>query len=474
MSVDETIRSQADYLDALAAAIRTVNGRLDSLTRTDLEARLGVGGPVHTSLGAVPSALFGQSGPAHSLGNTAPFIGQTNALPDPAWEGLDSNGVTTGTGATRVSSKWTCRHVLNSGVLPTIHRFNGGYFRRGSNPFNSDQISADIGGFGANACDLDMFLYPTVGFDPGSFSIAPLPYLVAAVRESWAGPAGGDAAISLTVQIVRVDTGAVVAESDALDPATTAIAEIRQLLASTTQTPAAFSSITWLWRLRIHVVKPATSSTTVTVTFGEPQLHFAYSPDALAFAPIIAAWAPNKLFSERASSGDIVNSRKPQDTTDLFAVGWDGLIKWGPGGAAALDARLLRSAAKELTIDDNAGGPVTTKLIGRRVAVPKATQTVVAGTAIVADYEVVQINSTGAVTMTATPTIADGIDGQMLTLLNVDSADTITLQDQGTLANSNLRLMAAVVAIGPRGSIQLMYSATIGDWVQSGNLVVTL
>jgi hypothetical protein len=68
----------------------------------------------------------------------------------------------------------------------------------------------------------------------------------------------------------------------------------------------------------------------------------------------------------------------------------------------------------------------------------------------------------------AGPTIADGLDGQVLTLINIDSADIFTFQDQGTLAASNLRLAAATVALGPLDSLELVFSATVGDWVQRG------
>ncbi|HEY6014590.1 MAG TPA: hypothetical protein VIU37_11295, partial [Candidatus Limnocylindrales bacterium] len=64
-------------------------------------------------------------------------------------------------------------------------------------------------------------------------------------------------------------------------------------------------------------------------------------------------------------------------------------------------------------------------------------------------------------------------DGQMLLIVNV-GANNITLQDQGTLAGSNLRLTAAGVTLGPRDSVKLMYSSTVGDWIQVGNLVSVL
>lgn len=105
---------------------------------------------------------------------------------------------------------------------------------------------------------------------------------------------------------------------------------------------------------------------------------------------------------------------------------------------------------------------------------PSDTQTLAAGTTVLANARVIQIDSSGNVTLTSAPTIADGYNGQMLTILNVDSADTITFQDQGTLASSNLRLTATTVGLAPRQSMQLMYSATVGDWVQVGSLVTVI
>jgi len=83
-----------------------------------------------------------------------------------------------------------------------------------------------------------------------------------------------------------------------------------------------------------------------------------------------------------------------------------------------------------------------------------------------ANATIVQINSSGNVTSTAAPTVADGQDGQLLIIINVDTVDTITLSDQGTLASSNLRLSTATYAMAPRGNLQLVYNSTIGDWVE--------
>jgi hypothetical protein len=78
----------------------------------------------------------------------------------------------------------------------------------------------------------------------------------------------------------------------------------------------------------------------------------------------------------------------------------------------------------------------------------------------------VLLDADASYTLTSAPTLANGYNGQKVHITNVDDTDTITIQDQGTLASSNLRLDAATVAIGPRDSLTLMYSTDVGDWVQ--------
>ena len=75
--------------------------------------------------------------------------------------------------------------------------------------------------------------------------------------------------------------------------------------------------------------------------------------------------------------------------------------------------------------------------------------------------------------MTSAPTLSNGYDGQIVRLINVDGGTyTIALQDQGTLASSNLRLSGATIGIGPRDNITLMFDSTVGDWVQIGQVNV--
>lgn len=81
------------------------------------------------------------------------------------------------------------------------------------------------------------------------------------------------------------------------------------------------------------------------------------------------------------------------------------------------------------------------------------------------DNCIVSNTTGGAITLTSTPTITDGVDGEEIWIVNVGTQDVV-LQDQGTLANSNLRLGAATRTLGPRDNITLVYSADVGDWVE--------
>jgi hypothetical protein len=109
------------------------------------------------------------------------------------------------------------------------------------------------------------------------------------------------------------------------------------------------------------------------------------------------------------------------------------------------------------------------------IATPSSAQNITAVSATIsANAQVVQLTANGSYTLTSAPTIANGQDGQIVTIINVDSgSDVITIQDQGTLASSNLRLVGTSCALGPRDSIMLMYSSTVGDWVEIARSNVT-
>jgi hypothetical protein len=75
--------------------------------------------------------------------------------------------------------------------------------------------------------------------------------------------------------------------------------------------------------------------------------------------------------------------------------------------------------------------------------------------------------SAGNITPTSTPFMAAGTNGQVIRLVNGDSADTLTLTDEGGMAGSNLQLGAATRALGPGDSLTLLYlTAPSADWFE--------
>jgi len=84
-----------------------------------------------------------------------------------------------------------------------------------------------------------------------------------------------------------------------------------------------------------------------------------------------------------------------------------------------------------------------------------------------------KLTADASYTLTSAPTIADGVDGEEIEIMNVDTVDVITLQDQGTLPSSNLRLAASTRALGPRDNIRLRYDSVVADWVEIGFVNVT-
>lgn len=93
-----------------------------------------------------------------------------------------------------------------------------------------------------------------------------------------------------------------------------------------------------------------------------------------------------------------------------------------------------------------------------------ATQTLAAGTTVLCNATKIAINSSGNVTLTANPIIADPTnDGTMCIVQNVDSADTITFTS-GTAYN--LKLNSSTIALGPGERMTLNWDTTTSLWVQ--------
>jgi hypothetical protein len=103
---------------------------------------------------------------------------------------------------------------------------------------------------------------------------------------------------------------------------------------------------------------------------------------------------------------------------------------------------------------------------GRLIFEPQAVPITAAGDAIPALASFVEVaNASGTITLTSTPTIAAGAAGQVLVVLST-GAGSVGLQDNATLSGSNLLLGATARTLGTRDSLVLIYSQTLGRWVE--------
>lgn len=126
----------------------------------------------------------------------------------------------------------------------------------------------------------------------------------------------------------------------------------------------------------------------------------------------------------------------------------------------AVDIAALSKGASNMGIR-NADTTVFSSGATQSIASGGATTIACSATFIEIDYP-----TGGAVTVSNNPTIPDSNDGQICLIVNVDSADTITLRDEAVSAGSNLRLPGAVnLALGPRDTLTIMYSSALADWI---------
>jgi hypothetical protein len=470
----------ATYLEELAEALASHGSNLAELRRQQLEQRVSPYLPsTSPSLGGLATPSIGTGDRvADTLGNVQAFVDKMNLLDDPTFETFDGNYmdiVGTDTGSS-VFGTWYVKTTSGSYAAgkPEI----GPEYPRPvkDNPFNSTEVYFWTGNVTASGTHESVLRSETVGAGTPAVS----PFLVASiVLNNVYGDLGVETnatSKSVTLEIFDTTAGSVVATKTvdlyAVVPNSNPNRVFRLWVAY--EMPSGSTWHGFQMRLRFTLVTSGAGGG-LYVDLGEPQMHWAFSADPVSYAPVLTRWSPQKIYGYNNgmwiySYGSVADGSGY--TYTKFQINPYGVVRWG-SGAADQDARLQRSAAKTLTIDDGANGAATLKVVGTRVAPPSASQTLAAGTALLANAEFVMFTCTGAVTTTAAPTIADGLDGQVLTILNVGTG-TWTIEDQGTLASSNLRLAAASVAIAPRQSIKLIYSSTVGDWVQVGPLVTVI
>ena len=107
------------------------------------------------------------------------------------------------------------------------------------------------------------------------------------------------------------------------------------------------------------------------------------------------------------------------------------------------------------------------KHFANRIAfLPQTTQTLAASDAILASESVlIQVGgSGGAVTLTSEPTIAEGDPGQLLILVGTSDANTVTIQDLGALAGSNVDMGGVNRTLGLSDYLVLIFNEETDNW----------
>ena len=163
---------------------------------------------------------------------------------------------------------------------------------------------------------------------------------------------------------------------------------------------------------------------------------------------------------------------------DTLSVALDSISSYD---SAAIDITLGSDAGDDLIVDttgfvyegDNnrvgigtAAPDTTLDLSGTLSYTPSATQSITGvGSTILANAAVVIIDPDGNYTLTSAPTIADGVAGQIVYITAAEAeANGIGVQDQDTLANSNLQLGAATRTIAAKDVLVLMFNGV--SWVE--------
>lgn len=152
------------------------------------------------------------------------------------------------------------------------------------------------------------------------------------------------------------------------------------------------------------------------------------------------------------------------DQTDPRIISGKGVISIGTGSHTQLND------TEDLYVSDDlevAGILYTIKQTG---VTPGSVRNIDAGTGITASNVRRQLlvrGNGGNVTVTAVPSIAAGVNGELMTLIGWDDAQTLTFQDAGNLAGSRLQLQGGVdITLGEYDTITLVYLQAKAAWVE--------
>ena len=77
------------------------------------------------------------------------------------------------------------------------------------------------------------------------------------------------------------------------------------------------------------------------------------------------------------------------------------------------------------------------------------------------------MTAASVITLTSTPTVTLGYDGQEVRIVNVGT-NAITFSSNSAHSGSDLSLGASTRVVGAKGLLSLVYNNALGRWVETG------
>ena len=162
------------------------------------------------------------------------------------------------------------------------------------------------------------------------------------------------------------------------------------------------------------------------------------------------------------SEGLLIRQTSSGTITDAINVSDEAITNAINVGANTITGTSYLVTATTGDLSLAAAGKVNFSSSTKTIFTPSSTQTLSAASAITINSTHLKVaGSGGAVTLTSTPTIADGAEGDFVIVRGTNSTNTLTIQDQGTLPSSNLELGSTTRQLGNGDSIGLLFDGDV-------------
>jgi hypothetical protein len=214
---------------------------------------------------------------------------------------------------------------------------------------------------------------------------------------------------------------------------------------------------------------PATCRTNLGATTVGSNFFTLPNPSAIRFVQVDAANTVTLLSDTNFRTAIGLGTIATQAASAVAITGGTatGITNLGASGGTLSGMTSVGTAALPVTGAASFSATSTVTMAGKWILTPLALQTVGAGDTIQTDAAKIRVaGSGGAVTMTSTPTLEAGTEGQMLLILGTHATNTVTLQADSSVAGTKLMLGATTRALGLGDQILLSWDATIAMWCE--------